>query len=101
MQQFICLMKPTGNPRDAATYGTVFKEHGAYLNDMSIKGHIFFAGYTDGEKPGELSLAVLNAKNKDDATKIMNAAPAVSAQLLSAQIEPFEVFVSEKFSGES
>jgi uncharacterized protein YciI len=101
MQQFICLMRPAGTPRDAANYGSVFKEHGAYLIEMASKGHIFFAGYTDGEKPGELSLTVLNAENKDHAIKIMNAAPAVSAKLLSAQIEPFEVFVSEKFCSES
>jgi hypothetical protein len=53
-------MKPTGNPRDSANYGDIFKQHGAYLNDMAGQGHIIFAGYTDGENPGELSLAVLN-----------------------------------------
>ena len=100
MNQFICIMKPT-KPKtaDAPKYsgaeaGKIFGQHGAFLKKMAGEGTVIFAGYTMGENPGALSLAVLNAKSAHDAETIMRAAPAVSAGLLTADITEFDVFVS-------
>lgn len=95
MPHFMCLMTPKGNTREAASYGQIFKQHGAYLMKMSKENHLVFAGYTDGDNPGSLSLAILQAENREEAQTIAAEAPAVKEGLLSAEIEPFEVFVSK------
>ncbi len=96
MKRFVCLMKPIVEPRTDTDHAQTFKLHGAFLSDMAKKGSLIFAGYTTGENPGSLSLAVFTSSDATSAQGFADAAPAVKAGLLSAEIIPFEVFISRE-----
>ncbi|MCJ8336848.1 MAG: YciI family protein [Pseudomonadales bacterium] len=65
--------------------------HFSYLQHLVTEGVVFSAGRTlEGDK-NAFGIVIFQAVDEQQACAIMNADPAVSSQLMTAQLYPFKV----------
>lgn len=73
--------------------------HFDYLSHLTDAGTVLLAGRTLNTDPSSFGIVILTAESEEVARQIMLADPAVSAQVMQAQLFPFRVALcSRKFS---
>jgi uncharacterized protein YciI len=91
MAEFICILTP---PRQTFVEDitdderAIMSRHFAYLEGLLAEGKLVLAGPSLGPVFG---VSVLEAEDIDEARRIVDADPAVSCGLQTAEVSPFRV----------
>ena len=95
MQQFLYQLKPCRADMlengPSAAEQQLIAAHFSYLQDLVTEGVVFSAGRTLVSDKNAFGLVIFQAADEHQARAIMNDDPAVSSQLMTAQLYPFKV----------
>ena len=95
--QFINIMRPGPNVK-SEQHDDLIQKHCEYLKEYFDKNIVIFAGPSWEENEDNFAIVVLESENKEDARKIMDNNPAVSAQVLTSHVTEFEVFLERSMT---
>ena len=93
--EFLYMVRPTRpgmvtegpTPEEMAILG----QHMSYLSDLTRQGQVLLFGRTQNNDENTFGLVVFTAPSEDDARRLMNEDPAVSAGLMEATLYPYQV----------
>jgi uncharacterized protein YciI len=66
-------------------------EHFSYLKDLKESGVVILVGRTTNDDETTFGVIIFNANSVSEATKIMNADPAVLEGVMTAELFPYRV----------
>ncbi len=72
---------------------SIVSRHFQYYSDLVASGRALLVGRTQENTAETLGLAIITATGSDEAYAIANADPAVSSNVMSAEIRPYSVAI--------
>ena len=71
----------------------IVSEHFQYYTDLVASGRALLVGRTQENTGETMGLAIIAAKDSDEAHAMANADPAVSSNVMSSEIRPYSVAI--------
>lgn len=99
MKTYIYVLKPVARLQSAANWTAaengIVSQHFAYLQDLQLSGRLILAGKTDGLDENTFGIVIFKSANLEEATKIAEADPAVKDKIMTADLFPYTVALSD------
>ena len=92
---FIYVLRPAPLLCDASNWTDreeeIVERHFARLQELLVKGKLLLAGKTSGLDEKTFGIVILEVGSPEEAATIMNADPAVSEEIMTAELYPYSI----------